>query len=103
MTRNELFAQLGTYISTKSLANNQTVVRFSFGEVLQSYDKTIGVYTDNGRWYFDPIFHDYSQTTSKYCKQWSGLSAESRRKACADPNNDRYQYVKLNWRANYEN
>lgn len=103
MTIPELFAQLGVFKNTKSLANNHTIVYFSFGEVLQSYDKTIGVYIGNGRWYFDPIYHDYSHTTSKYCKQWSGLSAESRRKACADPNNDRYQYMKLNWRRFYEN
>ncbi|MBR1525041.1 MAG: hypothetical protein IJ640_00075 [Prevotella sp.] len=95
ITKAELFAQLGSLKSTQTLANNQVVINFCYGEVMQSYGKTIGVYTDNGKWYFDPHYHDYSATTSKYCTKWCGLSTPSRRRAVEkDPKH--YQYLELN-------
>ena len=101
MTKATLFSRLGTLLHVSNFANktNQHLATFKHGEAFSSYGKIIGVkHNEHGQinFYFDPSYHDYSKTTSKYCKQWSGLSAESRRRACADPSNERYQYVDLN-------
>lgn len=85
ITMNQLMEKLGNFISVKnlpsrdgqSMAPNQFELKFQHGKVFQSYDSFIGA-SMNGEFYFTNK-HDYSNTTSRHCKEWCGIDTKSRR------------------------
>lgn len=90
MTRNygreEVFEMLGRFVRVSQMKSNRTgrpiadqlILKHENGEVFQSYKSIIGARID-GQGYFFTSKHDYSNTTSKYCTEWSGYDTKSRR------------------------
>lgn len=56
---------------------NQYDLECENGIAFQSYDSLIAVRM-NGYLYLT-AYHDYSATTSKYCKEWTGYDTKERR------------------------
>ena len=82
ITRKEIQQMLGELSTVRTLQKNQVVVRYENGNTFLSYGTLIGAQVA-GRLYLT-WYHDYSRTTSKYTKQWCGLSLEERRKGLKD-------------------
>lgn len=86
ITMDMMMKKLGNFISVENLpskngkgtAQNQFEMKFQHGRVFQSYDSFIGAVDNNGDYYFTDR-HDYSNTTSSYCKKWCGMDANTRR------------------------
>lgn len=82
----EIKDKLGKFIKVEPIilprsgeaVRNQYKVRFENGNLYQSYDTLIGIRT-GGKLYLTRS-HEYSTTTSKYCREWCGYSGEERRK-----------------------
>lgn len=85
-----LKSMLGNFVSVENLpsrngcgkAPNQFLVKYENGNIFQSYDSVIGAKI-NGTLYLNNK-HDYSNTTCGYCKRWTGLTAQERRKGLKD-------------------
>lgn len=78
MKKYAVMKKLGRFIKSVNVAaSNQVVLYFEKGKLFLSYAKTIAAKIWN-KWYFDPYYHDYSTTTMKYMKQFTGLSSEQR-------------------------
>lgn len=90
ITRNELMAKLGNFKSVENApsrngynsAPNQFILTFENGEVFQSYKSLIGAKI-NGILYLTR-YHDYSNTTSRFCGAWCGHNCKERRKGISD-------------------
>lgn len=90
ISRDILTSALGAFRSVENApsrngentAPNQFIIRFENGEVFQSYRTFIGAKI-GGKLYLSNC-HDYSNTTSRFCGAWCGMSAKERRKAIAD-------------------
>lgn len=86
ITRKELAEKLGAFRRVKNApsrngyntAPNQFIIRFANGVVLQSYDSLVAVKMDNGEILFGAD-HDYSATTNRFVKEFSGRTASERR------------------------
>lgn len=86
MTQKQLLEKLGAFICCSQLISktsgnaveNQFVLTFKNGVVFQSYQTMIAAKID-GKLYLSNC-HDCSNTTSKYCGQWTGYTAKERRK-----------------------
>lgn len=61
---------------------NQFDIEFENGIAFQSYNSLIAVRM-NGYLYLTDL-HDYSNTTSKYATEWTGLTTAERRRGLAD-------------------
>lgn len=88
----ELMRKLGGFLRVENLASrngcgsapNQFELTFEHGTAFQSYDSLVGVKLyDDDRIFFS-CYHDYSNTTSGYCKRWCGRDCKTRRKMLAD-------------------
>ena len=81
----ELEKMLGTFTYTENFPSlrsdkkvaNQFILHYNNGIVFQSYKSIIAVKV-NGNLYLTPA-HDYSNTTSKYCTQFTGYPTQERR------------------------
>lgn len=89
MNKKEIFAELGclnggifNMESSRSSRNvaNQFEIHHTNGMVFQSYQTTIAVKLKSGEIYLDPMYK-YSQTTSKYCNMFLGMTSAERDKA----------------------
>ena len=82
-----LFRKLGQFVSVRNMdsvgsygqVENQFILNFKNGDVFQSYGATVAAYV-NGQLYVNEYYHDYSRTTMKYCKQYTGRSVDERRR-----------------------
>lgn len=89
-TSKEVFANMGNLLTVKALWSrsgktqvaNQIEARFAGGSAFYSYGTLIAVYCC-GRLYLTD-YHDYSNTTSKYCGEFCGMGVAERRKALAN-------------------
>lgn len=73
--------KLGKFKSVKNYMNkNQFELTFENGCLLQSYQSIVAVKVFGMPWMFGSD-HDYSVTTNKHVKQFTGYSAKDRRKA----------------------
>lgn len=89
-SREEVFHTLGEYrhrmqLLTKygNFSSVNYVVKCTGGEVMVSYGVVCGVKLNDGRIYFTN-YHDFSQTTMGYVKQWCGYGVAERRKMIAN-------------------
>jgi hypothetical protein len=73
---------LGGFISAKNTGRNVIELTFEHGTVLQSYSTAVAAKI--GRQLYLSQAHDSSVTTNKHVKQFTGLSAEERRRGLAD-------------------
>ena len=82
--KESVYKKLGAFIKCSNMDGvaNQFVLMYAKGQVFQSY-RSICAARVGDQWYFDPHYHDYSKTTSKYVKRFSGLSTDQRRKMLA--------------------
>lgn len=82
-----LFKKLGKFESAENMdsknncgkAPNQFILRFRNGELFKSYRTHIAAYV-KGQLYVNLLYHDISNTTMLYCKRFTGLTAEQRRR-----------------------
>lgn len=58
---------------------NQVELVFDNGRLFQSYGCNVAARID-GKLYVDEYYHGYSNTTMAYCKQFTGLTVDQRRK-----------------------
>lgn len=86
MDKKEIFTKLGclnggifNMESNRSGRNvtNQFEIHHTNGIVFQSYQTIIAVKLKSGEIYLDPIYK-YSQTTSKYCNAFLGMTSAER-------------------------
>lgn len=86
ISRDELMKLLGEFKYVKSMDSkkgagkigNQRIIYFNNGCLYQSYDSDVAAFV-NGQLYVNEKYHDYSNTTMKYCKEFTGSSVEQRR------------------------
>jgi len=86
ITKSVLFNLLGTTRSAKTMKTpsgkgyspDQQIVRYEYGDAFYSYDTLIAAYV-RGRLYLTS-FHDYSNTTNRYCIEFCGLNTAERRR-----------------------
>ncbi len=85
ITRSELLRKLGAVLKVSNLTSprsgrqvpNQYDLVCENGIAFQSYGTLIAVRL-NGKLYLTD-YHDYSKTTSKYAKEWTGYNLSERR------------------------
>lgn len=85
----ELRKKLGGFESVKNApsrngentAPNQFIISFENGRVFQSYSSLVAAKID-GQLYLGED-HDYSVTTSRFLKEWTGMTAKERRDGLA--------------------
>lgn len=85
ISRHELFKLLGdykysTHMDTKrgGAAKEQEIVYFQNGCLFQSYGTDIAAFVF-GQLYVNEGYHDYSNTTMKYCKEFTDTTVGQRR------------------------
>lgn len=74
---NELQKSLGSQCDIDCINKNQIILKFVCGQALFSYKTLCAV--KQGNTLYITNYHDYSATTNKYVKQFSGLTAKARR------------------------
>ena len=87
ISSHELFKMLGeykysTHMDTRSgrgVSKEQEIVYFQNGCMFQSYGTNIAAFV-YGQLYVNEKYHDYSNTTMKYCKTFTNTTVEQRRK-----------------------
>lgn len=90
ITATELRKQLGNFIKVSGLPSprtyenvaNQYKLIFENGSIFQSYDTLIAAKV-NGKLYLTKD-HEYSVTTSKYCRVYCGYDTKERRQKLAE-------------------
>ena len=83
--KSELLHKLGAHLGTTNLCSptswrpvaNQFEFRYENGRAFQSYESLVAVKM-GGQLYLGAD-HDYSKTTNKYMKAWTGKTAQERR------------------------
>ncbi len=87
ITRNELQERLGAFRSVRSDTSaagnpnpNHFIIRFDNGVLYQSYRSLVVARLADGTTYLRED-HDYSRTTCKFVKGFTGKNAEERRRA----------------------
>ena len=88
--KSTLFRKLGAFRSVCNLesrngygyAPNQFEITFDKGSVFQSYATVIAFWI-NGQLYLSK-YHDCSNTTCLYCKRWTRLTTQERKKGIAN-------------------
>ena len=91
ITRKELTKKLGAFRSVKNApsrngenaAPNQFIIDYANGVVFQSYDSVVAVKMKNGELYFGSD-HEYSVTTKRFVKAFSGHTNSERRRMLKD-------------------
>lgn len=87
ISKQQLFNKLGATLrsytmqtrSGKGYSPNQQIVVYEGGRAFFSYNTLIAVWCC-GHLYLT-WYHDYSNTTIRYCNEFSGLTTQERRKA----------------------
>lgn len=99
MNKNDVMKKLGIFKDVENMTSsngndvpNQFILYFENGQVFKSYQTIIAVEVCN-ELYLDPK-HDYSNTTSKYCKQFCGMDKKEREKAILEGYSYHYSIVK---------
>lgn len=99
-TKESIYKELGAYESTSPFRStsykpvmNHSVTFFENGKMLSSYGVNVAVIFNDGNIFLCPK-HDYSNTTSKYVGQFTGLNLKERRKAIES---GKIEVVELNW------
>ena len=99
-TKESIYRELGAYESTSPFRStsykpvmNHSVTFFENGKMLLSYGVNVAVIFNDGNIFLTPK-HDYSNTTSKYVGQFTGLNLKERRKAIES---GKIEVVELNW------
>lgn len=84
--KSTLFKKLGSFRNVWNMdsnngygcVENQFEIGFDNGRVFQSYNTVIAAWI-YGQLYLNEYYHDYSNTTMKYCKHFTGMTAQQRR------------------------
>ena len=99
-TKESIYMELGVYERTSPFRSisfkpvmNHSVTYFEKGKMLSSYGVNVAVIFNDGNIFLGPK-HDYSNTTSKYVGQFTGLNLKERRKAIES---GKIEVVELNW------
>ena len=88
ISKSDVMRKLGNFVTVRNARStncnnvpNQFILTFENGEVFQSYESLIGAKI--GRQLYLTADHEYSNTTSRYCCLWCGLSCAERRAGTA--------------------
>ena len=84
--KSSLFRILGPFecvrnmdsIGRYSQVENQFILDFKNGRIYQSYNAIVAAFV-KGKLYVNEFYHDYSNVTMKYCKAFTGMTAQQRR------------------------